>query len=170
MEQATELHIRLMTANDFLVMAKWLSNQKVLEFYEEPSSNLERVIKKFGPRVEGKHDVTPCIIELKNKPIGYIQYYQIKESELKRHGYLANQRIYGIDLFIGETYLWGKGIGTSAIRMMLHDLSTNKNASKVFLEVKKENGRAISSYKKCGFKETRDLNHDLFLMERVNHD
>ncbi|WP_238937912.1 GNAT family N-acetyltransferase [Anaerobacillus isosaccharinicus] len=76
-----------------------------------------------------------------------------------------NQNIYGIDQFIGETQLWGKGIGTSMIQMMLNYLSNNKGASSVLLEVKKYNHRAIASYKKCGFREIKELNDDLVLME-----
>ena len=165
MIQKDGLLIRLMHSNDFEVMVKWLNDEQVLEYYEEPPSDIERVIKKYGPRVEGKHYVTPCIIEHKEKPIGYIQYYEIQEGELKRYGYITNPKIYGIDQFIGDTQLWGKGIGTSIILMMLNYLSIIKNASRVVLEVKKDNGRAISSYKKCGFREIKDLNNDLLLME-----
>ena len=46
-----EIHIRLMTNNDFDLMVKWLNDPRVLEFYEEPPTNLERVINKFGPRI-----------------------------------------------------------------------------------------------------------------------
>ena len=168
MIQKDELLIRRMNTNDFKLMVKWLNDEKVLEFYEEPPTNLDRVIKKYGPRVEGKHYVTPCIVEHKEQPIGYIQYYEIQEDKLNSYGYTANDRIFGIDQFIGETQLWGKGIGTSMIRMMLNYLHTKKNASSVVLEVKKGNARAIASYKKCGFREMKDLNNDLCLMGWVN--
>ena len=160
-----ELLIRLMNSNDFEIMVNWLNDEKLLAFYEEPPSNIDRVITKYGPRVEGNHDVIPCIIEYKENPIGYIQFYEIQDSELIRYGYTPNQSIYGIDLFIGESHLWGKGIGSSMILMMLDYLSINKNALKVLLEVKKTNGREISSYKKCGFREIKDLNNELCLME-----
>ena len=162
-----ELLIRLMNDNDFEVMVKWLNDQSVLEFYEEPPSNIDMVIKKYGPRVEGKHYVIPCIVEYKNEPVGYIQYYELQEDELKRYGYSANQNIYGIDQFIGETQLWGKGIGTTMILMMLNYLSKNNGASSVVLEVKKNNSRAISSYKKCGFRKIKELYTDLYLMEWI---
>ncbi|UQX55205.1 acetyltransferase [Cytobacillus pseudoceanisediminis] len=132
-----DLLIRLMNDNDFEVMVKWLNDQSVLEFYEEPPSNIDMVIKKYGPKVEGKHYVIPCIVEYKNEPVGYIQYYELQEDELKRYGYSANKNIYGIDQFIGDTQLWGKGIGTTMILMMLNYLSKNKGASSVVLEVKK---------------------------------
>ena len=102
MIQKDELRIRLMNSTDFEIMVKWLNDENVLKYYEEPPSNLERVRKKFGPRVEGNHYVTPCIIEYKDKPIGYIQYYKVQEGNIERYGYTANERIYGIDQFIGE--------------------------------------------------------------------
>ena len=151
-----EIHIRLMTNNDFDLMVKWLNDPRVLEFYEEPPTNLERVINKFGPRIEGNHYVTPCIVEYKNEPIGYIQYYKIQEINLKKYGYTEDQNIYGIDQFIGEPKLWGKGVGTLMIQMMLDYLSNNKGALKIALEVKKNNDRAIASYKKCNFNKIKD--------------
>ena len=161
------VNIRAMTNNDFYLMVKWLNNQKVLEFYEEPPSNLDRVINKYGPRIEGEHYVTPCIVEYKNEPIGYIQYYKIQEADLKKYELPKNQSIYGIDQFIGEPQLWGKGIGSLMIRMMLDYLWDNKGASKVVLDVKKNNKRAISSYNKCGFKQIKELNNDSILMECI---
>jgi aminoglycoside 6'-N-acetyltransferase len=164
MIEKDNLLIRLMNHKDFDVMVKWLNDQRVLEFYEEPPSNLDKVKEKYGPRIEGKHYVIPCIVEYKNQPLGYIQYYEIQEDELKKYGFTSNQNIYGIDQFIGETKLWGKGIGTSMILLMLNYLRS-KGASKVVLEVKKINIRAIKSYKKCGFKKTKEISNELNLME-----
>lgn len=119
MIEKNDLLIRLMNHNDFDVMVQWLNDQKVLEFYEEPPSTLEKVKEKYSPRIEGKHYVIPCIVEYKNKPIGYIQYYKIQETELKKYNFTSNQNIYGIDQFIRETKLWGKGIGTSMIQIVI---------------------------------------------------
>jgi aminoglycoside 6'-N-acetyltransferase len=169
MIEKDDLLIRLMNHNDIDVMVKWLNDQRVLEFYEEPPSNLEKVKEKYGPRIEGKHYVIPCIVEYKNQPLGYIQYYEIQEDDLKKYGFTSNQNIYGIDQFIGETKLWDKGIGTSMILLMLNFLRS-KGASKVVLEVKKNNIRAIISYKKCGFKKTKEMTNELNLMECIMTD
>ena len=165
MMQNDELLIRVMNNYDFDIMVKWLNDSRVLEFYEESPSDLEKVTKKYGPRIEGRHYVQPCVVEYKNKPVGYIQYYEIQENDLKRHGYPQNHDIYGIDQFIGETELWGKGIGTSMILLMLNYLSNHKNATKVVLEVKHHNSRAIFCYKKCGFRKIKGINDDTSLME-----
>lgn len=158
------VHIRMMTTNDFYLMVKWLNNQKVLEFYEEPPSSLERVINKYGPRIKGEHYVTPCIVKYKNQPIGYMQYYKIQETDLKKYELPNNQDIYGIDQFIGEPQLWGRGIGSIMIRKMVDYLLDDKGAAMIVLDVKKTNKRAISSYEKCGFKQMKELNNDSILM------
>jgi len=162
-----QLFIRNMNSNDFTLMVRWLNDSMVLEYYEESPLNLEKIKKKYGPRVEGTNYVKPCIVEHQNQPIGYMQYYEIQETELKEYGYPSNQKIFGIDQFIGETQLWGKGIGTSMILMFLNFLSKNKSASRVVLEVKKSNIRAISCYEKCGFRKIKELNDDFYLMEWV---
>ncbi|RIW32070.1 GNAT family N-acetyltransferase [Bacillus salacetis] len=157
-----ELHIRLMNWDDIDLMVKWLNDSNVLEFYEEPPSTKQRVIKKYGPRIDGHHYVVPCIVEYSRQPIGYIQYYKVPQSELKRYG-LDEDHYFGIDQFIGDTRLWGKGIGTRMIQMMLQYL-LERGASKVVLEVKKVNERAISSYKKCRFEKVSDLDYESDLM------
>ncbi len=50
MIQKNELLIRLMDADDFETMARWLNDEKVAEFYEEPASSIDRVIQKYGPK------------------------------------------------------------------------------------------------------------------------
>ena len=49
--------------------------------------------------------------------------------------------------------------------MMVNYLSIHKSVSRVVLEVKNTNVRAISSYEKCGFKKMKELQNDLTLME-----
>ena len=165
MIQQNELTIRRMTRNDFPLMVKWLNDPAVLEFFEEPPTDFERVNQKYGPRVDGHHYVTPWIIEYRNQRIGYIQHYKIQENELITYGYDGKQ-IYGIDQFIGETDYWGKGIGTKVIQLMLNYLC-EKGAEKVVLEVKNNNNRAISSYEKCGFQRIKELHNNLSLMEWI---
>jgi aminoglycoside 6'-N-acetyltransferase len=154
-----------MNQDDFDVMVKWLNDKKVLEFYDEPPSDLDRVITKYSPRIEGNHYVSAYIVEYKHERIGYIQHYKYRVEELKKYGYPVDRVIYGIDQFIGETQLWGKGLGTTIIQMMLNYLNISKGASTVVLDVKKNNARAISCYKKCGFREIKELSNDLLLME-----
>lgn len=103
--------IQKMKDEDLRLMVKWLNDDQVLAFYDEPPSDWNRIVKKYGPRIEGNHYVTPCIIEYDDQSIGYIQYYEIQPNKLDEYGILLNSdKLYGIDQFIGEPTLWGKGI------------------------------------------------------------
>ncbi|MGM0919949.1 MAG: GNAT family N-acetyltransferase [Bacillota bacterium] len=160
-----EMLLRRMTKKDYYLMVKWLNDPNVLEFYEETPLCLDDVILKFGPRVEGMHYVTPFIVEYINEPIGYMQYYKITNTDYNLYGYSQVENIFGIDQFIGEQYLWGRGLGKSMIVMMLDYICKNENMSRVVLEVKNSNYRAIHCYKKCGFKKVKNLDNELSLME-----
>lgn len=164
MIEKDNLLIRLMTKDDFDIMVNWLNDMTVLEFYDELPSKLDKVKEKYGPRITGNHHVTSCIVEYKNQPLGYIQYYELQEADLKKYGFDSNQNIYGIDQFIGKPEMWGRGIGTSMVSLMLNFLQ-NKGAAKVVLDVRNNNIREIKSYEKCGFKKTKKLNNELDLME-----
>jgi aminoglycoside 6'-N-acetyltransferase len=48
---------------------------------------------------------------------------------------------------------------------MLDYICKYENISRVVLEVKNSNYRAIHCYKKCGFKKVKNLDNELSLME-----
>ena len=162
----SDLTIRAMSESDFPYMEKWLNDDLVIKYYG-PRLTLEQVVAKYGPRISGELYVKPCIMEYKDKPIGYIQYYRTPKEQLKIYGYPLEESIYGIDQFIGEPGLWGKGIGTQMISALLEYLSSKLGVSKVVLDVKSTNLQAIKCYEKCGFLIVKDLEDNHLLMEWV---
>ncbi len=154
---------------DYRLMARWLSDKRVLEFYEgrDKAFNLETVIEKFSPRVLGEDRVVPCFILYGKRPIGYIQYYPVNESADAEFGLETVESSYGVDLFIGEPELWGWGIGTRSLSAMVGYLFDELGAERVFIDPLASNQRAIRSYEKCGFQKTRLLpKHELHEGER----
>lgn len=161
-----DLTIRVINESDYPYMTKWLNDDLVLEYYG-PRLTFEQVVAKYGPRFNNEHYATACILEYNGAPIGYIQYYEIPKDQLKIYGYPLEKSIYGIDQFIGETGLWGKGIGTQMISTLLEYLSSNCDVSMVVLDVKDTNQRAINCYEKCGFQIVKNLKDNHLLMEWV---
>lgn len=160
------LTIRTMSENDYPYMTNWLNDDLVVEHYG-PRLTFEQVIAKYGPRINNEHYVTACIVEYKGAPIGYMQYYDTPKDQLKIYGYPLEEPIYGIDQFIGEPRLWGKGIGTQMVSALLEYLNSIHDVSKVVLDVKETNLQAINCYKKCGFQIVKNLEDNHFLMEWV---
>ena len=68
---------------------------------------------------------------------------------------------YGI--FIGEDDARGKGVGTAAAELILKYGFEELKLHKIFLRVLADNGRAVHSYEKAGFKKEAYLKDDVFI-------
>lgn len=146
-----KLVVRTLENQDASLLAKWLSNPEILQYYEGRDCPFDEqlVIEKYLNRGD---KVTGCIVEYETVQIGYIQYYLIDDEERQEYGYSdINENIYGIDQFIGETKYWNKGIGTKLVKSMVEYLLKEKNVDKVIMDPQCWNHRAIACYEKCGF-------------------
>lgn len=154
-----EISIRKMedTSFDYSLMAKWLSDPEVLFYYEgrDNAFSIDRIKEKYSPRILGEEAVTPCIIKLNDKPIGYVQYYY--ENEKKELGAKNYETPYGVDVFIGETIYQNQGMGTKALKLLIKYLFEVKNADVILIDPQTWNSRAIKCYEKCGFRAIKIL-------------
>lgn len=145
------------SGEDYRIMAKWLSDNRVLEFYEgiDNPFDYDRVVKKWSPIVkELEEEVIPYLICKDGIPVGYLQYYPVTEDSYRFNEIVCFEsfiNVYGIDLFIGEPELWNSGIGTKVLKGMIKYLFENKNASKICIDPSIHNKRAIRCYEKAGF-------------------
>ncbi|MEH2173270.1 GNAT family N-acetyltransferase [Nostoc sp.] len=144
------------------VLAKWLTNAKVLEFYEGRDNlfPLERIIETYKPMARGDEPIIPCLLYYQNIPIGYLQYCTLNDlSEIDRQLYHLEQTdcVYAIDLFIGETEYWNKGIGTKILSVVINYLFEQCQAHKIVIDPHADNYRAIRCYEKCGFVKVKLL-------------
>ena len=152
-----DLVVRTLEFEDRYLLAKWLSDPTVLEYYEgrDNAFDLGKVNKTFYPEGDRKGK---CIAEYEGSAIGYCQYYPIDEGERKLYGYTdETEIIYGIDQFIGETAYWNKGIGTKLVTSMVEFLTKHKQADRVVMDPQTWNERAIRCYEKCGFNKVKLL-------------
>jgi aminoglycoside 6'-N-acetyltransferase len=162
------------TPEDIAHLARWLSDERVLAYYEgrDNPHDEARVMQVFYAELPAEE--VPCIVEWEGRPVGYIQFYPIDQEGLTKYGYAAGRSVFGTDQFIGEPDLWGQGIGTRMLRMMIAYLFELEGAEAVVVDPLQQNERAIRAYEKCGFRKVRALPehewhegalHDAWLME-----
>lgn len=153
--QNGKLKVRRLEIEDNVLLAKWLSDPLVLEFYEGRNNpfDLEKVNEVF---YAPEDDEVQCIVEYEGKEIGYIQFYQVDDDTKKEYGYL-NENVYGTDQFIGEVEYWNKGIGTLLVTSIMMFLIEQKRADRIVMDPQAQNTRAIKCYEKCGFKKVKML-------------
>ncbi len=127
-----DLRIRTLSSKDFPLLLKWLTDERVLEFYggRDKKYTIESIEEHFTETWED--EVIRVIIEYQNKPIGYGQIYKMHDELYDDYHYpKTNEIVYGMDQFIGEPEYWSKGIGTQYIKMIFDFLKRERKADAV---------------------------------------
>lgn len=157
------IRIRDFTEADLPFMLKWLSDDRVLEYYEgrDVRFTMDTLSAHF---LEAIPDGFRVIIEYKDQPVGYGQVYQLSGEQFDEYAYPDDgMAVFAMDQFIGEPDYWNRGIGTTFLRMMTAYLRTYRRAERVLLDPHKNNFRAIRAYEKAGFRIIKSLpEHELF--------
>jgi RimJ/RimL family protein N-acetyltransferase len=119
------------------------------------------------------------IILLDGRPIGDIQSYRIDDHPEYAAQIAIGRPAVGIDLFIGEPELIGRGHGPELIRAFLRDVAFPKYGLDLcVIGPTRSNAAAIHAYQKAGFRflktylepETREPEHHLMELTRAELD
>lgn len=157
-----EVSLRPLLPADAALLLRWLRDPRVLEYWEGPHEVFtpERIQEDF---YDDDDPTVRCIIQYQGRDIGYLQYYPLDAAGFAEYQYpRTDLTAYGIDQFIGEPDLWGKGIGRAFVRLICAYLRDTLNAQAVVLDPHADNLRAIRCYEACGFKKVKFLpGHEL---------
>lgn len=141
-------NFRLLTEADFALMFDWLNRPHVSEMWDGPIT-YEQVSEKYMKNIQDPN-VFCFIVEYKNKPIGYIQNYNAPKVG---GGWWPNEPegTWGVDQFIGEEELIGKGLGSLFLQEFSDQMLTSPKVNRVITDPAPQNSKAIRSYEKAGF-------------------
>lgn len=161
--EAGDILVRDFGESDLPLLLKWLTDDRVLEYYEGRDIRftmdtlavhyLEEILNGFR-----------MIIEYAGTPIEYGQAYRLTGELFDENDYPDDGRVvFAMDQFIGEPTYWSKGIGSTFLRLMAAYLKEAKAADVILLDPHKSNPRAIRAYEKAGFRIVKALPaHELF--------
>jgi len=154
--------LRPLADSDAEILLKWLTDPRVLEWYEgrDQTFTPERVREDFFGEEPG---LRRCTIEYEGTPVGYVQLYPIDEEGFAEYEYSPAEKnlpgflAFGVDQFIGEPDYWNRHIGRAFLRLLLNYLTTEEHVSAVILDPHVSNPRAIRCYEACGFRKLKLL-------------
>ena len=148
------ISFRKLKEEDFTKLYKWCSKKHVYEWFEQRVLSFDEIKNKYKNKLlNDKQEV--LIIECDNTDIGLVQLYKF-ENDINLN--ITYNNIYEYDLFIGEEDYLDKGIGEQVINQINEMIYSKYNADAIILRPFKRNVRAISCYKKCGYKEINEYN------------
>jgi RimJ/RimL family protein N-acetyltransferase len=142
--------------DDYGRLVDWRNSPHVREWWnpDEPPVTMARVIEELGLRGGGDDQTTPCIIELAAEPVGFIQFYPwaAEQAYLAEIGLSLPERAWGLDIFIGDSRLAGRGIGSRAVRLLSDQLFAEESATVVALITEATNARSHAAYRHAGMR------------------
>lgn len=143
------------------LMLKWLETPHVKKWWDQDVAwTATLVVEKYGSYIDGykiengtRKTMRAFIILLDQKPIGYIQCYNVHDFPREDHVSLEDlpTSCAALDLFIGESSKIGQGHGSTALALFMiqHVFPT---FDYVFVDPDTANAGAIKSYENAGFR------------------
>ena len=144
----TPYEFRPMTAEHLPLVRGWLAKPHVREWWGDPREQFELVRDDLDdPAME------QFIVATADRPFAYLQCY---EPAMWPEGGLGEHPdgTRGIDQFIGEAHMVGRGHGSAFIRLFAGAL-LQTGAPRIVTDPDPENGRAVRAYEKAGFLKDR---------------
>ncbi len=90
--------------------------------------------------------------------MGYVQAYPLDGAGLVEYGLApTGETVWGLDQFIAEPDLWGKGVGRRFLRLLCGHLFSQQRVNRIVLDPHVDNERAIRCYEACGFRKQKLL-------------
>ena len=124
-----------LTADGLPLVHEWLSRPHVVEWWPDPEVQAAQI----DSHVEGD-DTTSWLVSLEGRTFAYLQCSQLTDDTL------------GLDQFIAEDALLGRGHGSGFIRQFCDEQFAGPAVKTITTDPDPDNARAIRAYEKAGFR------------------
>ena len=136
-----------MTAAHLPMIKRWLETPHVSEWWHDPAKQFDLVSGDLD-----HPDMAQFIVAADTRPFGYLQCYNLGAWNAGLGLQPAGTR--GLDQFIGEPDMLGRGHGSAFIRAFAERLLAN-GTPRIVIDPDPANTRAIRAYEKAGFERDR---------------
>jgi RimJ/RimL family protein N-acetyltransferase len=141
---------------DLELLDDWFVREHVARWWPECQTP-EQVRAEFLPALEGRDPCDVYLIELDERPVGLIQTYLYASYAESAHLDLE-QDVAGVDLFVGEAELLGRGLGPRVLEAFLAEhVFARADTIACAAEVDVRNERSLRAFAKAGFRRVRDV-------------
>ena len=148
---------RPLTASDLPLLHNWLQREHVRRWWTDRET-YEEVVQHYLPAIEGSEPTDLYLILSEGQPVGFIQTYRV--SDYPEYGELVavENGVAGVDLFIGELKLTGRGFGPEALRRFVRDIVfSDPEIHACIADPDAENHASLRAFEKVGFSVVRQL-------------
>lgn len=151
------IKLREMGIDDLALFKKWLYLPHVAKWYHDPLDWIDEVEKQD----KDFNWIHHFIVEYKESPIGFCQYYACNDSDELWEGYTKLGGTYSIDYMIGEKGYLGKGFGKQIVEALIKKVLLHNDAKRIVVQPEQENKASCGTLLSCGF--VFDVEKEIYL-------
>lgn len=150
------LDFRPLARGDLPLLHSWIQRPHVARWWREPAT-LADIERDYVPVDAGSSSTRAYIAVLDAQPIGFIQSYVVMGSGEGWWQEETDPGARGIDQFLADAELLGRGLGTRMVRAFVERLFEDPAVTKVQTDPSPSNERAIRCYRRAGFVAHREI-------------
>jgi aminoglycoside 6'-N-acetyltransferase len=149
---AREITFRALEKADLRLMHEWLQREHVRRWWSEHRT-YDDVVEHYLPSIDGRKPTDLYVILLDGRAIGFIQKYLAADHPEWAERVDGGAGVAGVDLFIAEEELTGRGLGPEVLRSFVRDVVFADSATTACIaDPDVRNAASIRAFEKAGFR------------------
>jgi RimJ/RimL family protein N-acetyltransferase len=146
-----------MEADDLRLLHEWLQREHVRTWWSKHET-YEDVVEHYLPAIEGREPTDLYLILLDGRAIGFIQTYLVSDYPEYAALVRVGEHVAGVDLFIADSTLTGKGVGSEALHAFTRDVVFSRDTTIACVaDPDVRNVASIRAFEKAGFSVVREF-------------
>ena len=153
------ISFRLVTRDDLALIHEWHQRPHVLRWWTARAT-LEETEEHYVPTIEGGEPTDHYLALLDGEPLGMVQTYLVSDYPDYAALIGEGEGAAGLDLFIADEAMTGRGLGTEMIRRFTEEIVfARPETTACTADPSKRNGASVRAFEKAGFRAVREF-HD----------
>jgi RimJ/RimL family protein N-acetyltransferase len=134
-----------------------LQRPHVHEWWNDHTT-LAEVVDHYGPSIDGGDPTDHYVVLLDGQPIGFVETYLIADYPDWEATVGGEPGAVGVDLFVADPTLTGKGLGTRLLRQFVGEVALERpGATHCLADPDAANAASLRAFEKAGFRVVREF-------------
>ena len=146
---------RPLTADELPLLYEWLQREHIQRWWTDRET-YDEVVQHYLPAIEGSEPTDLYLILSDGLPVGFVQTYRVSDYPEYRDLVAVEEGVAGVDLFVAEPELTGRGFGSEALRRFVSDIVfSDPEIHACVADPDAENIASLRAFEKAGFRVVR---------------
>ena len=146
---------RPLTADELPLLYEWLQREHIQRWWTDRET-YDEVVQHYLPAIEGSEPTDLYLILSDGLPVGFVQTYRVSDYPEYRDLVAVEEGVAGVDLFVAEPELTGRGFGSEALRRFVAEIVfSDPEIHACVADPDAENIASLRAFEKAGFRVVR---------------